>query len=278
MKFTTYLLLFLSFTLFACSPNSPKKEVKESASEIKNTKPNFINKAHEMVYESVQKTNSLNMFDQKKDVTYTYSYVTGDGLADIATEKYIFEGELSYGKYKKHKRTLANLEGVLEQGYDGKNYWCKVDGKPVEDEKTLNAVSFNRPTNYYWFTMMPKLLDPGLTYEYIGEKEVNDMSYDVVKVGFKPKDDKPTDIYQVYINKDTKLMDQWLFTVADFGMLEKPLLMKVQYEKVDDILIPTNRKYKLSTWEGEVTDEPWTTVRWTNVKFKNGFTAAEFSK
>jgi len=39
-----------------------------------------------------------------KDVVYTYTYQTLDGEADISTEIYIFENELSYGKY--YERTV----------------------------------------------------------------------------------------------------------------------------------------------------------------------------
>ena len=124
--------------------------------------------------------------------------------------------------------------------------------------------------------MFQKLLDPGIKYDYLGEKEMDDKNFDIVKVSFEFKNDKPTDIYQLYINKETGIVDQFLFTVADFGVVEKPLLMQLGYEEVDGFLIPTKRKYKKSTWDAEVSDAPWILVDWSNIKFDNNFTKEEF--
>lgn len=185
---------------------------------------------------------------------------------------------MSYGNYNKHERTFPDLEGEIEQGYDGKEYWLKHKGEIVEDSVRLKRVMFSRPTNFYWFAMIPKLLDGGLIYEYIEEKTINETNYDVVKVTFESHDGKPKDIYQLYINKETLVIDQFLFTVADFGIVETPFLMQLQYENVEGIMIPTTRKYKKSTWEAEVSDEPWIKVTWTDIKFNNGLSNNEFKK
>ncbi|WP_103192802.1 DUF6503 family protein [Formosa algae] len=213
----------------------------------------------------------------KKDVVYTYTYQTPDGKTDITTEKYMFNGELSYGMYTKHERSLADMEGTLEQGYDGTEYWLKHESKVVNDSAALKRVAFNRPTNFYWFAMMQKLMDPGLNYDYIKAQTVGDADYDVVKVTFDSEDGKPKDIYQLYINTDTKLVDQFLFTVMDFGKSD-PLLMELEYEEIDGLLIPTKRRYKASNWDAEVTDKPWINVTWTDIKFNNGLEKADFVK
>lgn len=223
----------------------------------------------------VQKVGDYNKLLEKKNVIYTYTYQTPDGKTDVSTEKYIFTGELSYGAYKKHDRTFPNLEGLIEQGYDGSEYWLKNNGTIINDDVLLKRVAFNRPTNFYWFSMMQKLLDPGLYYEYLEEKTLNDIKYDVVKVSFESKDDKPKDIYQLYINKETNLVDQFLFTVVDFGRMD-PLLMKMEYENIEGLLIPTKRKYKNSDWSAEETSKPWIIVNWTDIKFNNNLTKTDF--
>ena len=48
-----------------------------------------------------------------------------------------------------------------------------------------------------------------------GEKTLNNTTYDIVNVTFNSTDEKPTDIYQLHINKETLFADQFLFTVAD---------------------------------------------------------------
>ncbi len=252
-------------------PQVPKTDPQEK------TTPSFQNKGQELVYKMVQKVGDIQALHKKKDVTYTYTYQTPDGKKDVSTEKYIFDGELSYGHYQTHERTFPDLEGSITQGYNGKTYWLTHNGKALKDSTLLKRVAFNRPTNYYWFTMMPKLLDPGLHYAYLGEKTLNNTLYDIVKVSFTSQNNSPTDIYQVYINKNTQLVDQFLFTVADFGVMDTPFLMTVTYEEVDGIWIPSKRRYKASTWDATVDDTPWTEVTWSQIKFNTGLTPQEFS-
>lgn len=271
MKFKLFALLTISILLSSCA-NQDKQNTKQEQA------PNFQNEGHQLVYKMVQKAGNYSTLLNKKDVSYTYTYQTPDGKADISTEKYIFDGELSYGAYQRHERTFPDLIGSIEQGYDGSEYWLKHNGKVVNDAKRLKRVAFNRPTNFYWFSMIQKLLDPGLKYEHLGEKTVNNIAYDIVKVSFTSNDEKPTDIYQLYINKKTSLVDQFLFTVADFGKMEIPNLMRMQYEEVDGLLIPTKREYKKSTWDADVSDEPWINVTWSNIKFNNNLSKKDFKK
>ncbi|AEL25000.1 DUF6503 family protein [Cyclobacterium marinum] len=267
MKLKLQSLLILSLLFFSC------KEQEHSEK-----KTSFENKGHELVYEMVQKVGNYSKLAEKKDVVYTYKYQTPDGKTDLSTEKYIFDGELSYGAYEQHERTLPQYEGLIEQGYDGKAYWLRHKGNYIQDAASLQRVTFNRPTNFYWFTMFQKLLDPGLTYEYLGEKNIEDKNYEVVKISFDSYNEKPTDIYQIYINKDTKLVDQFLFTVAEVGVVDQPLLMKLEYEEIEGLLIPTQRIYKGSNWEAEVTNAPWIKVNWSNIQFNNGLSRSIFEK
>ncbi len=275
------ILIITGLLLTACNQTTATKTetVAPTATvEEKVTEMTFVNKGHELVYELCKKTGDYQALKEKKDVVYTYTYQTPDGKTDISTEKYLFDGELSYGAYKKHQRTLPNLEGLIEQGYDGENYWLKHNGEVLENDAYLKRVAFNRPTNFYWFAMMPKLLDPSVVYDYKGEKTIEDKTFDVVKVSFESADNKPTDIYQLYINKATGMIDQFLFTVADFGVMDTPNLMQLQYETIDGIQIPTKRQYKKSNWDAEVTDQPWIYVTWSDINFNNQLTKEDFQK
>ncbi|GAL64553.1 DUF6503 family protein [Algibacter lectus] len=277
MKIKTNLILsaFTIFALTSCKNEGKENKAETPIDKVVEQKQKFQNQAHELVYQMTQKVGDYSKLASKKDVVYTYTYRIPDGKTDIITEKYIFNGELSYGAYQKHERTLPDLEGLIEQGYDGNEFWIKLNGAPLNDAAALKKVAFNRPTNFYWFAMMQKLLDPGLQYEYLKEQTINNNNYAVVKVSFNTS--KPSDIYQLYINKETKLVDQFLFTVMDFGRTE-PMLMIMEYEQVEDLLIPTKRKYKKSNWDAEVTEEPWILVNWTDIKFNNGLTKADFKK
>ena len=277
MKIRIFTTALIGLSIISCKNDKSMNTAEISTDTITATVPKFENKGHELVYNMVQKVGDLSKLYDKKDVVYTYTYQTPDGKTDVTTEKYIFDGELSYGAYKKHERTLPELSGVIEQGYDGKEYWLKNDEKSIGDEKLLKMVAFNRPTNFYWFAMMQKLMDDGVNYEYLNEKNIGDATYNVVKVTFDSLDNSPKDIYQLYINKSTGLVDQFLFTVMDFDKAD-PLLMQLEYETIDGLILPTKRKYKASNWDAEVTGEPWINVNWTDIKFNNGLKAADFKK
>lgn len=270
-------ILFLSCLFLSCN-NTNKTESKETEKAKDAPSQKFQNKGHELVYNMVQKVGDYETLTNKRNVSYTYTYQTPDEKKDVSNERYIFDGELSYGKYNTHEKTLPQLDGVIEQGYGGNEFWLKQNGEILTDPALLKAVAFNRPTNFYWFTMMQKLMDPGVNYEHLGEKTIADQEYDIVKISFESKDDKPTDIYQLYINKKTAIVDQFLFTVADFGAMETPFLMQLEYKNVDGILIPAKRQYKKSTWDAEVTDQPWVYVNWTDIKFNTDLTKKDFKK
>lgn len=267
------ILPIIIFTCVLASCNNGKH-----TNSQENISLEFQNKGHELVYHMVQKVSDYSTLLKNQDVVYTYTYQTPDGKADISTEKYIFDGELSYGSYQQHERTFPDLIGGIEQGYDGSEYWLKHKGEIVYDLNRLKRVAFNRPTNFYWFTMFQKLLDPGLNYQLLEEKTIGNKEYDVVKITFNSTDEKPTDIYQLYINKKTSMVDQFLFTVADFGVMETPNLMTVEYEDIDGVLLPTKRKYKKSTWNADVSEAPWIKVTWSDIKFNNGLKKEDFKK
>lgn len=270
MKF--YLSLFvLGATLFMSCGNEQQTNSNASLSAAE-----FQNKAHQIVYDMVQKVGNHEKLSSKKSVEYTYTYQTPDGKMDVSNEKYIFDGELSYGKYEKHQRSFPQFEGVVEQGFDGQEYWLKHDGKVITDEAIIKRVAFTRPTNYYWFAMMQKLLDPGLNYQHIGVTEIDSQPYDVVRVSFDSEENELKDIYQLYINQRTSLVDQFLFTVADFGKMETPNLMKLEYEEVDGFLVPSKRLYKKSTWNAAVSESEWVSVTWSDIKFNTAITKQDF--
>lgn len=271
MSFNNLASVVLISLIVSCN-NDKQTKPDESSSMI------FENKGHELVYGMVQKVGDYKSLSSQKNVRYTYTYQTPDNKTDVSTEMYIFDGELSYGNYRTHERTLPQLEGMVEQGYDGNEFWLKHNGKTIDDTALLKAVAFNRPTNFYWFTMMQKLLDPGVNYEHVGDQKIGDQEYDIVKITFTSEGDKPTDIYHLYINRKTVLVDQFLFTVVDHGVKETPLLMQMEYENIDGLLLPTQRKYKKSNWNAEVTDEPWIQVTWSDIHFDTGITKEDFKK
>ncbi len=124
---------------------------------------------------------------------------------------------------------------------------------------------------------MQKLLDPGLNYSYEGTQNVNGINYDLVKITFEKGVGDVSDAYLLYINPQTNLVDQFLFTVQDFGITD-PFIMKFEYEEIEGVKLPVKRKYTKSNWKGEVLEEPWNDEIMSDIKFHNGFKKSNFDK
>ena len=230
-----------------------------------------------LVEKVVEAVGSVERLRSLKDVEYTYIYRDASGKIDLSTERYIFDGELSWAKYAvREMHAFPDLPGKIVQGYDGQKSWMTIDGNPVHDPKLLKPVDFMRKTNFYWFTMMFKLLDPGSIYSYEGVRRIDGIDYDLVKLTFEKGVGDVSDIYLLYINPKTHLVDQFLFTVMDFGMVD-PLLMKVSYEDIQGLKLPTMRKYTMSNWEGTVDPQkPWTQEISVSIRFNNNFQRSTF--
>ncbi len=277
------LLLSLSFMLLliACNnqkqtKNSAEEPVEQAAATPETEEPN---QGKALIMEMVEAVGGMEALKSLKDVEYEYIYdVPGEGKKDVSIERYIFDGEYSWAKYTTHtKWVMPDVEGEVEQGYDGSESWVTLNGKIVEDSATVRIGDFLRKTNFYWFCMMFKQLDPGMTYEYKGTQTVDGVDYDLVKVGFEAHVGDAQDTYVLYINPKTKLVDQFLFTVMDFGMTN-PLLTKIEYQTVEGIKVPASRKYIVSDWEGTVKGEDWVENYYEDVTFNNGFTKVLFQK
>ncbi len=231
-----------------------------------------------LVMEMIETVGPMEQLREKRDVEYTYVYERASGDRDVSLERYRFAGELSWAKFLERGVTSPDLEGVLIQGFDGRSAWVTVDGSPRDDEALLSRARFSRKTNFYWFAMMQKLADPGVTYRYEGTRSVDGVDYEVVTIGFKDGVGDAKDAYVLYIHPETKLVDRFLFTVMAFGRSE-PLLMTVEYEDLDGVKLPTQRKYTASDWEGNVASEAkWTLETMKDLKFNNGFDPELFAK
>jgi len=206
---------------------------------------------------------------------YTYHRVS-DGKKETSIERYLFAGEKSWARYLVREIFLIpDIEGQLIQGYDGQESWATLNGKLLQEPQIQKITDFSRKTNYYWFVMNFKLLDPGLQYEMLSARKVAGKEYQVVKITFDKNVGDAQDTYVLYINPDTFLVDQFLFTVMDFGMAQ-PNLMKVQYAEVEGLKLPVYRKYAKSDWEGNILDENWAEEISEDIKFNNGFAKKMF--
>ncbi|MGB5683939.1 MAG: DUF6503 family protein [Polyangiales bacterium] len=235
--------------------------------------------AKALVAKVVEEAGGVDALRKKANVEYTYLYRRGEtGALDVSVERYVFDGEKSWARYDVYEGLNPGGKGPVVQGYDGRSTWQTVAGVKSSDADSLKKADFLRKTNFYWFAMTFKLLDPGLQYEYAGRRKVGDTTYELVKVTFDAGVGDVSDTYLLYINPNSWRVDQFLFTVLDFGKTE-PLLMMVEYERVDGVLLPTKRRYTASDWSGQSTeDAKWTDEISVGIRFGNGFDESLFAR
>ncbi len=235
--------------------------------------------AKALVEKMVEACGGKETFYSLGDVQYEYTYQDmASGKKDVSIERYVFDGELSWARFTVRENAMVpDVNGEMIQGYDGKESWVTIDGKLADDPQLNKMTDFLRKTNYYWFTMMFKLLDPGVNYEYKGTQEVGGTSYDLVGVTFGENVGDVQDTYVLYINPETHMVDQFLFTVLDFNITE-PLLMKVEYREIEGVKLPANRKYAPANWDGAIREGKWTTEISDKIVFGNGFSREMFRK
>ena len=262
------LFLLLSISLIHCKQSTIDLQSNADATT------ESLSKELQLIHDAVAAVGGIDAFKAKKDVEYSYEYKTR-GKSDVYLERYIIDGELSWAEMQKHELTEPERTGKIIQGFDGVNSWVKYEDGSKPDSSAIGRADFVRQTNYYWFAMMYKLLDPGMTYKYEGIREVGDVDYEVVRVGFEKGVGDVQDDYVLYIHPKTKLVDQFLFTVKDFGVTD-PLLMRVKYEEVEGLKLMTYRDYVPSDWNGNEKGEVVAEQISTNIKFNNGFDASIF--
>jgi len=213
----------------------------------------------------------------KKDVQFHYVYDNFEKGKDVSTERHIFDGEHSWGSYEQHDlNVMPRMEGTALQSLVDGTPTLTLDGKSITDPKAIGGTVFLRKVNFYWFTMMYKLKDPGTNYKYLGSEKVGDITYDKVSLIYNADVTKKekNDEYILFFNPKTHLIDQFYFSLPDWG-IDKPILkMTLAYETVDGMLITTVRKGFMPSEKGEYV--PIGVYTFSDIKFNNGFKKEDF--
>jgi hypothetical protein len=213
----------------------------------------------------------------KKDVQFTYIYDNMGAGKDVSTERHIFNGEHSWGSYTEHKRNVfPDKEGLAVQSLVHGKPALSLDGVEVTDEKAIGGTVFLRKVNFYWFTMMYKLKDPGTNYKHLGTEDINGVLYDKVSLMYSADVTKKekNDEYILYFNPETHLIDQFYFSLPDWGINDPILKMTLAYEMIDGLLISTIRKSYGPDENGTYQQNGVYTFK--DIKFDNGFTPEGF--
>lgn len=267
------------FILTSCEKQNPKEKVQSKISEdVKEYTITPTSEGHGLIIEMVKAIGGKERLYDLKDVEFTYDYRSlSHKLNDLSTERYMFKDEISWARYDDRNKIMPHKKGLVIQCFDGEHAWVSIDGKKSDDPSDINLADFMRKTNFYWITMMHKLLDDGIVYTKLEDQMVDDQNYHRVKIEFNKAVGDVQDTYVVYINPKTKLVDQFLFTVMTFNKKD-PLLMIAEYETIKGVKLMTHRKYRASNWNGDATTDFWEGETFSkDFKFNNGFKAEDFA-
>ena len=233
--------------------------------------------ARRLVEGVVEAVGGLDGLHALRDVEYTYTYRRADGSESVSLERYVFDGELSWGRYQERSGGMPDGVSRVTEGYDGTGTWVTHDGEPVRDPEVVQRADFRRKTNYYWFAMMFKVADPGTRHEYEGVRTVDGVDYDLVRMTFGEDVGDVQDTYLLYINPETYLVDQFLYTVMDYDVT-RPSLKKVTYREVEGLMLPARRRAIRSNWQGEEVGDGWSVQIMEDIHFDNGFRREMFER
>ena len=216
----------------------------------------------------------------KGDVQYTYDYTyPGMNKTDLSTERYIFEGEHSWGKYTRHDINVSpDMSGTITQALVNGKPYVMAGGEMKTDPQMVGTAGFLRSANYFWFTMFYKFDDPGVVATHKGTETVKGMDYDVVNVTYDAtKTGKEVnDEYILYVNPKTNLVDRFFFSLPAMGVNAPVILMELEYETIEGIPVVTKRNIFQPGADGKLSTTPNLVQTLMDVKFNNGFTAQDF--
>ncbi len=264
--------LMLLLLLIACQDPQPTPK--------QTSVPTVTNEATLLLQEMVASLGGLDAYNALDDVTYTYTYrdILKD-VKDVSTEKYLYDGELSWAEYHEHKKNVhPDKEGPVTESWNGKEAWLIVEGNFVPAPPALKMVNFSRNTSFFWFNMMYKLLDEGTLHEQLPNRELEGVDYQIVQVTYEEGVGDAQDRFVLYINPKTNLVDHFIFSNAFFGPKVPPRMMHVEYQTVNGLQWPKRQWYEFADWDGNIKEGPKSEKIYTDIVFNTGIERSLFDK
>ncbi len=134
-------------------------------------------------------------------------------------------------------RVVMNVD--TKEGRGWKN------GQPVSDPAELLNFGYRRFINdTYWLLMGYKAFDPGVTRAYDGEKtNACGEVHDVVRFSFQNVGLTPGDVYWMWVNRRTGLVDEWHMKLEGSKPEDPPSVVLFRdYRRFGGLLLSTRRE------------------------------------
>lgn len=267
-QITAFVLLFLCI---ACKEKTTKTETKQPV----------LNEAQQLINDMTNALGGMDNYSKLKDVTFSLVYRdTVKKVQDASTEKFMYNGELSWAEYHEHtKNVFPDSKNPVTQAWNGKQAWVIVDGNFIPAPPAIKMAKFARNTSFFWFNMMYKMADQGTLHNLLPDREFKGITYKIVEVTYDENIGDAQDKFLLYINPGTKLVDHFIFSNMFFGPDVPPRMMHVDYETYDKLKFPKKMHYEMADWDGNLVPGPMRSEKiFTDVKFNTEIEKSLFDK
>lgn len=151
------------------------------------------------------------------------------------------------GDYRVSGKNREGQDVVVVMNVNTQQGRAWLNGQEVADPKEQLTFGYRRFINdTYWLLMGFKSFDPGVSREYTGEKSGTcGEVHDVVRFSFDKVGLTPGDVYWMWVNRDTGLVDQWHMKLQGSKPEDEPSVVLFRdYRRFGGLLISTRREIK----------------------------------
>jgi len=182
-------------------------------------------------------------WDKARYIAFTFNVVSGGKITTSFPQRWDrFTGEYRVsGKDQKGDEFLVIMNTNTKQGRAWKN------GAEVTEPSTLELGYRRFINDTYWLLMPLKSMDPGVHREYSGERTDScGHTWDVVKLTWDASAGMtPGDIYWLWINRDTGVVEEWDTRSGTMAPEEAPVAIIFRdYQRVGGLLLSLRREVK----------------------------------
>ena len=181
-------------------------------------------------------------WDQARYLAFTFNVEREGKIAVSFPQRYDrFTGEY---RVSGKNREGQDIEVIMNVNTKTGRAWR--NGEEVPDATELvNNFGYRRFINdTFWLLMGFKSFDPGVNRAYEGEKtDACGQAWDVVKFSFNNVGLTPGDVYWMWVNRDTGLVEQWHMKLEGDKPEDPPSVVTFRdYRRFGNLLISTRRE------------------------------------
>ena len=183
-------------------------------------------------------------WERARFFSYTFTLI-GDGQVvsqfpqkwDRVTGDYQVSGKRADGLA--FEATINVLTGAVHGSIQGREVHDAADLKSLYDIASERFIN-----DTFWLLMPLKMFDPGFYRAYDGTRsDTCGHTWDVLKITVEAVKGKPTATYWAWINRDTRMVEQWDIKLATMPADAPPVSVVFHdYRRIAGLLISTRRE------------------------------------